>query len=329
MRVASTRSVFCFTFCVTLVAFYIAVYAQQEKKIPRIGIITDRGRPGEPGSSIKLFQQALHDFGYSEGKNIFLEHRYSEGKRDRIPGILAELISLKSDIIFSTQAIVIRAAKQATKTIPIVMAITVDPVAAGLVDSFARPGGNITGVTRFTRELSGKRLELLREIIPGLSRVGIVSTAGATAFKQYEPAARTLKVTLQLLEVQGPDVSKALQIAAKERLEAIIATSVPGLAGLSYQRQIANLAIKNRLPLMSETITIVDAGGLVSYDADRDEIFKRAAFYVDKILKGARPADLPVEQASKFEFVINLKTAKQIGLDIPQWVLLKADRVIR
>ena len=305
------------------------VWAQQPAKIPRIGIVSGTGNPSEPGSSFKMFRQALQDLGYSEGKNILLEHRYTEGKRDRIPGILAELMSLKVDVIFSTQAIVIRAAKQATKTIPIVMAVTPDPVAAGLVDSLARPGGNITGLTRFTRDLSGKRLELLTEMIPGLSRVGILSVSGFTAFKDYEAAARSLKVPLQLLEVQGPspDLPRAFQVAVKERVRAIITTSVPGLSG--YQRQIANLAMQNRLPLMSESVPTVEAGGLASYDSNRDEIFKRAAVYVDKILKGAKPADLPVEQPTKFEFVINLKTAKQIGLTIPPNVLARADRVIR
>jgi putative ABC transport system substrate-binding protein len=276
-----------------------------------------------------MFRQALQDLGYSEGKNILLEHRYTEGKSDRIPGILAALVSLKVDVIFSTQAIVIRAAKQATKTVPIVMAVTPDPVAAGLVDSLARPGGNITGLTRFTRELSGKRLELLTEMIPGLSRVGILSVPGYSAFKDYEAAARSLKVPVRLLEVQGPspDLPKAFQVAVKEQVKAIVTTSVPGLSG--HQWQIAELAIQNRLPLMSESVPTVEVGGLTSYDANRNEIFRRAAFYVDKILKGAKPADLPVEQPTKFEFVINLKTAKALNLTIPQSVLFRADRVIK
>jgi len=305
-------------------------HAQQPAgKIPRIGVVSGSGNPNEPGTSSKSFRQALQDLGYSEGKNILLEQRYTEGNRDRIPGILAELMSLNVDVIFSTQAIVIRAAKQATKTIPIVMAVTTDPVASGLVDSLARPGGNITGVTRFTRELSGKRLELLTEMIPGLSRVGILSVSGVTAFKDYEAAARGLKVALQLLEVQSttPDLPRAFQVAVKGRVRAIIATSVPGLSG--HQTQMADLAMQNRLPLMSESVPTVEAGGLVSYDSKRDDVFKRAAVYVDKILKGAKPADLPVEQPMKFEFIINLKTAKQIGLTIPPNVLVRADRVIR
>jgi putative ABC transport system substrate-binding protein len=276
-----------------------------------------------------MFRQALQDLGYFEGENILFEQRYTEGDRDRVPGIVAELMRLKVDILFSTQAIVVRAAKQATKTLPIVMAITPDPVATGLVDSLARPGGNITGVTRLTRELSGKRLELLTEMIPRLSRVGILSVAGLTAFKDYEDAAGGLKVSLQILEVRvpTPDLPKAFQVAVKERVNAIIVTSVPGLSG--HRKQIVDLAIQNRLPLMSEAVIVAEAGGLASYDAKIDEIYKRAAIYVDKILKGAKPADLPVEQPTKFELVINLKTAKQIGVTIPPNVLARADRVIR
>ncbi len=320
--------------CAWLLATFLLITvsladAQQPGKVPRIGIVSGTGNPNEPGSSIKLFRQALQELGYVEGKNILFEYRYTEGNRDRIPGILAELVSLKVDVIFSTQAIVIRAAKQATKTIPIVMAITPDPVAAGLVDSLARPGGNITGLTFLTRELSGKRLELLTEMIPRLSRVGILLVSGFTAFKDYEAAARSLKVSLQSLEVQvpNPDLLGAFQVAVKGRVSAIITTSVPGLSG--YHKQIVDLAVQNRLPLMSETVSVVEAGGLASYDANRDEIFKRAAVYVDKILKGTKPADLPVEQPKKFELVINLKTAKQIGLTIPPNVLARADRVIK
>jgi putative tryptophan/tyrosine transport system substrate-binding protein len=196
--------------CAWLLATFLLITvsladAQQPGKVPRIGIVSGTGNPNEPGSSIKLFRQALQELGYVEGKNILFEYRYTEGNRDRIPGILAELMSLKVDVIFSTQAIVIRAAKQATKTIPIVMAITPDPVAAGLVDSLARPGGNITGLTFLTRELSGKRLELLTEIIPRLSRVGILTVAGFTALKDYEDAALSLKVPLQPLQVQVPN----------------------------------------------------------------------------------------------------------------------------
>ena len=314
--------------CAMLLENCFTAEAQQPaEKIPRIGIVT--GSRSESSSITKVFRQALQDLGYVEGKNILLEQRYTEGDRDRVAGIVAELMRLNIDILFSTQAIVIRAAKQATKTLPIVMAITPDPVAMGLVESLARPGGNITGVTRLTRELSGKRLELLTEMIPRLSRVGILSVAGLTAFKDYENAAGGLKVSLQNLEVRvpNPDLAKVFQVAVKERTGAIIVTSVPGLSG--YRQQIVDLAVQNKLPLMSEAFTVVEAGGLASYDAKIDELYKRSAIFVDKILKGAKPADLPVEQPTKFEFVINLKTAKQIGLTIPPNVLARADRVIR
>ena len=322
------KEVIGFALSAMLLTLCLSAQAQQPtKKIPRIGIVT--GSSSESGSITKIFRQALQDLGYFEGKNILFEQRYTEGDRDRVPGIVAELMRLKVDLLFSTQAIVVRAAKQATKTVPIVMAITPDPVATGLVDSLARPGGNITGVTRLTRELSGKRLELLTEMIPQLSRVGILSVAGLTAFKDYENAAASLKVSLQLLEVRvpTPDLPKAFQIAVKERVNAIIVTSVPGLSG--HRKQIVELAVQNRLPLMSEAVPVVEAGGLASYDAKIDEIYRRAAIYVDKILRGTKPADLPVEQPTKFELVINLKTAKQIGLTIPPNVLARADRVIK
>jgi putative tryptophan/tyrosine transport system substrate-binding protein len=320
-----TKKIILLTLCSLLLAPCSAVEAQQVTKIPRVGIVT--GISSDPSSRIKILRQALQDLGYFEGKNIFFEYRDNEGDRSRVPGIVAELVRLKVDVLFSTQAIVIREAKQATKTIPIVMAITPDPVASGLVDSLARPGGNITGFTSATRELSGKRLELLTAMIPGLSRVGILSGFGA--FKDYEEAARSLKVPLQILEVQSPtaDLPRLFQVAVKERVSAIITTSVPSLS--VHRKQIADLALQHQLPLMSESVTVVEDGGLASYDAHRDEIYRRAAFYVDKILKGAKPADLPVEQATKFELVINLKTAKQINLTLPPNVLARADKVIK
>ena len=320
-----TKKIILLILCSLLLATCSTVQAQQVTKIPRIGIVT--GIATDPSSRIKTFRQALQELGYFEGKNILFEYRNNEGDRSRVPGIVAELVRLKVDIIFSTQAIVIREAKQATKTIPIVMAITPDPVRSGLVNSLAHPGGNITGFTSATRDLSGKRLELLTAMIPGLSRVGILSGFGA--FKDYKDAARSLKVPLQILEVQGPtaDLPRLFQVAVKERVSAIITTSVPSLS--VHRKQIADLALQHQLPLMSESVTVVEDGGLASYDGNRDEIYRRAAIYVDKILKGAKPADLPIEQASKFELVINLKTAKQIGVTIPPNVLARADRVIK
>jgi putative ABC transport system substrate-binding protein len=244
---------------------------------------------------------------------------------------MGELIQLKVDVLVLGPQPAIRAAKQATKTIPIVMVASQDPVAVGLVDSLARPGGNITGLTKLTRELSGKRLELLKEAVPGISRVAALLSARQTVndFKPYEAPARVLKLQLQLLEVREPnaDFDAVFQAAAKARASALI--TVSGSLLNRYTKQIAHLAIKNRLPSMHETSEYVEAGGLMSYSADDAANYRRAATYVDNILKGRTPADLPVEQPMKFEFVINLKTAKQIGLTIPQWTLMKADRVIQ
>jgi putative ABC transport system substrate-binding protein len=310
-----------------MLAWLSPAQAQQPAKVPKIGIVA--GNPVALASRIKLFRQTLHELGYVEGKNIHYDLRYTEGSRDRAQEIVDELINLKVDLIFSTQAIVIHAAKRATKTIPIVMAITPDPVVAGLVDSLARPGGNITGITSLARNLSGKRLELVTEMIPRSSRIGILSVSGFTALKDYQDAARSLKVPLQPLEVRlpNPDLPRSFQVAKKERVSAIIAASVPGLSG--YRKQTVDLALQYRLPLFSETITYVEIGGLAFYGAREDEIFRRAAIYVDKILKGTKPSDLPVEQPMNFDFVINLKTAKQIGLTVPPEVLARATKIIR
>jgi ABC-type uncharacterized transport system substrate-binding protein len=299
--------------------------AQQPAKIPRIGYIA-------PGPDARLLR-GLQDLGYIEGKNIVLEYRFFEGNRDRIPSLVAELVQLKVDILVSPNTPAILAAKQATKTIPIVMLANTDPVASGLVDSLAHPGGNVTGITRLTRDLSGKRLEVLKEVVPGISRVGVLEDADASvqskAFKDYEAAAHALKIQLQPLEVRGPnpDFEGAFRAAVKGRVRALIATQTTVL--IPYPRKIADLAIKNRLPLMFESSRNIEAGGLLSYSSNEPENFRRAAYYVDRILKGAKPADLPVERSTKFEFVINLKTAKQIGLTIPQSVMYRADKVIK
>ena len=291
------------------------------------------GAPSTPGPSVEAFRQGLRDLGYLEGKNILIEFRYVEGKLDRIPSLVAELVQLKVDVLVCTSSSLIRAAKQATKTIPIVMVTGQDPVATGIVDGLARPGGNITGFTRLSRELSGKRLELLKEVIPRISRVAVLWDANAPGtaigFKEYEAAARALKIQLQSLGVRdpNPDFEGAFQTATKGRTSALITISNTLL--LRYPKRIADLAIKNRLPSMYEDSRWVEAGGLVSYSGNDAEQYKRAAVYVDKILKGAKPADLPVEQPTKFELVINLKTAKQIGLTIPPNVLARANRVIR
>jgi putative tryptophan/tyrosine transport system substrate-binding protein len=305
--------------------------AQQPKKVPRIGYVAQRNTPtaATPDRAADAFQQGLLDLGYFDGKNIRIEYRYAEGNDERTRALVAELVQLKVDVLVTVPLPAIRAAKQATKTIPIVMVTTRDPVATGLIDSLARPGGNLTGVTRLTRELSGKRLELLKEVAPNISRVGVLGDVDSTNLKDYEPAAQALGIRLQSIDVQNvrPDFETALQNAVKQRVNALV--TISGAFTLSYRKQIADIAIKNRLPSMHGRSEEIDAGGLMSYSAIDSESFRRAAVYVDKILKGAKPADLPVEQPTKFELVINLKTAEQIGLTIPQSVLYRADRVIK
>jgi ABC-type uncharacterized transport system substrate-binding protein len=321
-------------FCSMLLALPFPAMAQQPAKVPRIGYLTGSSPPtnATPDLNADAFRQGMRDLGYVEGKNILVEYRYLEGKDDRNPSFLAELLQLKVDVLVVISLSSIRAAKQATKTIPIVMVTNFDPVATGLVDSLANPGGNLTGVTRFTRELSGKRLELLKEMVPKVSRVGVLEAASARQdpyFKDYEPAARALKIQLESIELRGPnpELEGAFREMAKKWMGALITARNPLL--IINRKQIADLAIKNRLPLMSEGSDFAESGALASYASDDVANFKRAAVYVDKILKGAKPADLPVEQPTKFELVINLKTAKQIGLTIPPNVLARADRVIR
>jgi len=321
------------TLCAMLFALSFPSQAQQPTKIPRIGLLQLRvaATLTAPDPLADAFRQGLRELGYVEGKNILIEHRY-QGLDGRLPDLVAELVQLKVDVLVAGPITAIRAAKEATKTIPIVIVTLQDPVVTGIVDSLARPGGNITGLTRLTRELSGKRLELLAEVVPGMSRVGVLADANlpgsAIGFKEYEGAARALKIQLQYIAARGPnpDLEAAFQ-AAKGRASALITIGNPVLN--RYTKRIADLAIRNRLPSMCEASDWAEAGGLMSYSADDAESFRRAAVYVDKILKGTKPADLPVEQPTKFEFVINLKTAKQIGVTIPQSVLFRADRVIK
>jgi putative ABC transport system substrate-binding protein len=323
------KKFFSFAFCAMLFALGFPAQAQQPSKIPRIGFVSVSGDPTNPGRYVEAFRQGLRDLGYNEGKNIFVEYRYPGEEADRVPDFVAELVQLKVDVLVSSSTGAIRAAKQATKTIPIVMVASFDPVEIGMVESLARPGGNITGLTRLTRELSGKRLELFKEAVPGISRVGVLAAQGFTSLKDYEPAARALKISLQYLEVSGPnpDLEGAFQAAAKGRVNGLITVGSRQIN--PYRKQIVELATKNRLPSMFEVSSWVETGGLVSYSADDLANFRRAAYYVDKILKGAKPADLPVEQPTKFEFVINLKTAKVLNLTIPQSVLFRADKVIK
>jgi putative ABC transport system substrate-binding protein len=303
--------------------------AQEPAKVPRIGYVG----PATTDPRTAAFRQGLRDLGYMETKNILVEYRYVGGKVDRFPGLVAELVQLNVDLLVAVPFQAILAAKQATKTIPIVMVTTLDPVATGIVDSLARPGGNITGLARLTRVLGAKRLELIKETASKVSRVGVLWAAddegSAIGFKDYETAADALKVPLLSLAVRGPtpDLEKAVGEAAKGPLSALVA--IRGGLLNQYQKRIADLAIENRLPSMFEGNDFVNAGGLMSYTTNDDESFRRAAVYVAKILKGAKPADLPVEQPTKFELVINLRTATQIGLTIPPNVLARADRVIR
>jgi putative ABC transport system substrate-binding protein len=307
-------------------------HAQQPEKILRIGYL--RVVSCDPGGpSVTAFRRGLRELGYIEGKNLLIEYRCAEGKPDRVPSLVNELVKLKVDVLISGDAPAIRAAKQATKTIPIVMVINQDPVESGIINSLARPGGNVTGISRLTRELSGKRLELIREAVPGKAPIAILWDADGPgpkiSFTEYQAVARALKIPLQSLEVRGPDpdLDGAFRAAKKGRASAVI---IIGNSLLNrYRKRIADLAIKHRLPSMYESSQWVEIGGLISYSTNDAESYRRAAYYVDRIHKGTKPADLPVEQPMKFEFVINLKTAKQIGVTIPQWTLMKADRVIR
>jgi len=308
------------------------VESQQPGKVARVGVLLGSSPEAEK-NRLAAFHQGLRDLGYVEGKNILLEYRYAEGKLDRSPSLVAELVQFKIDVLLVTYLPGIRAAKEATKTIPIVMVSFNDPVEAGIVDSLARPGGNITGLATLRRDLSGKRLELLKEAVPGRSRVGVLWDANAPgpaiAFKEYKAIARALKVQLQSLEVRGPtpDLDGAFQAAAKGRDNALIIVSNPVLN--RHRERIAELAIKNRLPSMCEGGDWVEAGGLISYSASNADQFRRAAVYVDKILKGRTPSDLPVEQPMRFDFVINLQTAKKIGVTIDPNLLARATKIIK
>ena len=308
------------------------VEAQQPAKVWRIAWVTAAStRSMMP--RIEVFRSGLRELGYVEGKNMIIEMRSAEGKRDRLPAIMAELLHLKVDVIVSAGAGVTGPAKEATSTIPIVMSQDPDPVASGFVASLARPGGNITGLSTFRPELSGKRLELVKETLPKLSRVaffGTSSTPGhVQALKETELAAAAAKVKLQYIDVLDPkDFESAFTAAVKERAGGIL-WLVSGPVASGHQKKIFDLAGKSRLPVIYEAPSMVEAGGLMSYGVSLADLDRRAAWYVDKILKGAKPADLPVEQPKKFDFIINLKAAKQIGLTIPPNVLARADKVIK
>jgi len=304
--------------------------AQQLRQVPRIGFLT-AGSASTIPARIEALREGLSEFGYVEDKNIVIEWRFAEGKPDRLPGLVAELVRLKVEVIVTAGPTVTRAAKEATVTIPIVMAFDTDPVGNGFVTSLARPGGNITGLSTLSPEISRKRLELLKEIVPKLSHVAVFGTStipgNEQQVKEMELAAGESGIQLQYLDILGfEDIETAFR-AASGRADAILTLNSPIL--VSQRKQIVDLAIKSQLPAIYGGPEWVEDGGLMSYSVNFNDLFRRAAVYVDKILKGAKPADLPVEQPTKFEFIINLKAAKQIGLTIPPNVLARADKVIR
>ena len=325
------RGIGFFTLVVAILVFGHFAEAQPPTKVPRIGVLIG-GSASALAARTEAFRQGLRELGYVEGKNIVFEWRYGEGKLDRLPALARELVDFKVDIIVTTGGTPTRAAKEATSTIPIVMAQESNPVGSGFVVSLARPGGNITGLSSLAPDLSGKRLELLKEIVPKLSRVAILGTSTtpgyAQSIRETELAAGVFGVRLQYLDIRAAnEIEGAFRGAGKERADALLL--MVSLVLNAQRRQIADLAIKSRLPAMYYNPEWVDDGGLMSYGVSFTDLSRRAATYVDKILKGAKPSDLPVEQPMKFEFVINLKTAKQIGLTIPPNVLVRADRVIR
>ena len=318
-------------FVVARLAVAVIAEAQQPAKITRIGYL-DAVSLSVNAARVEAFRQSLRKLGYVEGKNIFIEWRSADGKLDRLPALAAELVHLKVDIIVTGGRSATRAAKEATSTIPIVMTQETDPVANGFVASLARPGGNITGLSTLAPELSGKQLELMKEIIPKLSRVAVfgssTSPGNAQLLTEVELAARAFKVQLQYLDVLDPkDIETAFRAASNGRADGVL---VLNSAVFSSRRpQLVDLALKSRLPAIYWSSDFVEDGGLMTYSTSVTDLNRRAATYVDKILKGAKPTDLPVEQPTKFELVINLKAAKQIGLTIPPNVLARADRVIK
>jgi ABC-type uncharacterized transport system substrate-binding protein len=325
------QKILCIALSVMLLAFSFPVQAQQPKKVARIGFLS----PVSASATAlwhQAFRQGLRDLGWVEGKNLSIEYRYAEGRSDQLPDLAADLVRLKVDIIVASSGTDALAAQNATRTIPIVMASAGDPVAIGLVESLARPGGNITGLSQIAPELAGKRLELLKEIVPKLSRVAVFwnpqGRTSTVAWKEIQLPARELGIKLHSLEVRSSnDFDKAFDDATKAGAGALVI--MPDPVFVTNLKRIADFAATSRLPSISHLTEFVDSGGLAAYGPDRSDMFRRAATYVDKILKGTKPADIPVEQPMKFELVINLKTAKQIGLTIPPNVLARADRVIK
>ena len=308
-----------------------AADAQSAASLPRVGFLSGNSFSTIPGR-IDAFSVGLRELDYVEGKNIVIEWRSAEGKFDRLSPLVAELVRLKTDVIVTTGPQVTRAAKDATVTIPIVMGFDNDPVGSGFVATLARPGGNITGLSTLAPEISGKQLELLTEIVPKLTRVAVLENSiepgNALALKEVKLAAGALKIQLQYLDVRDPkDIANSFQSASKQRAGAVLVLTSPVMT--AHRTEVINLAAENRLPAMYFRSDFVEAGGLMTYSVNYNDLARRAATYVDKILKGAKPAELPVEQPTKFEFIVNLKAAKPIGLAIPPNVLRRADKIIR
>jgi ABC-type uncharacterized transport system substrate-binding protein len=340
LRIGST-AIFIVTLALGILAAPLPSDGQQPAKVYRIGYLgfnpdtTDRTPqdcPREPGPLQQAFREGLREHGYIEGQNLVIECRWTEGREERAPALAAELVSLKLDLIVAMGTLQVLAAKQATSTIPIVMVGVVNPVGRGLVASLAHPGGNVTGLTDMLIEMEGKRLQLLKEAVPKASRVAVLSYltgAPRSGFrKEEEAAARALGVTLQFHEVRGlEEFPNAFTAMTKARAEALLV--VPDPFFHEHAQRIVELAAQSRLPAIYPYRGAAQAGGLLAYDVNRPDIFRRLGFYVDKILKGAKPADLPVEQPTKFELIINLKTAKALGLTIPQSLLIRADEVIQ
>jgi ABC-type uncharacterized transport system substrate-binding protein len=326
----TTRRVFLGTLAAGLLAAPL-VEAQPTGKVYRIGML-ETTSPALNAANLDAFRRGLRELGYVEGQNFTIEYRSADGRRERFPDLAAELVRLKVDVILTRGTPAVMAAKNATATIPVVMAASGDPVLSGVVSSLARPGGNVTGLSAIVGEISGKRLELIREVIPGVSRVaGLFNMSNpidALQWKETESSAPSLRVQLQLLDVRKPDdLAGAFDAGVKQRAGALVV----GLDALTWanHRPIVDLAAKHRLPAMYGGREFVDAGGLIAYGVSYPHLYHRAASFVDKILKGAKPADLPVEQPTKFELVINLKTAKALGLTIPPSLLQRADEVIQ
>jgi putative tryptophan/tyrosine transport system substrate-binding protein len=324
----SKRKVVAYTFCAMLLALNNAASAQQ---IPRIGFLGTTS-PSDISARVEMFRQGLREAGYIEGQSIVIEYRWAEGKPDRLPKLAAELVNLRVDTIVTHGEVAIRTLKQATRTIPIVVGVTGDLVATGHAASLARPGGNITGLVDTSPELSGKRLEIFKEILPAISRIAVLwngtNAVKRLDFKETEVAAQALGLRLQSLEVKAPDdFDDKLKAATTPRAAALVVLHDALIS--ANTKSIVDFAMKNRLPAMYGATEVVVAGGLMSYAANIPELFRRSAWYVDRILKGAKPADLPIEQPTKFELVINLTAAKQIGLTIPPNVLQRADKVVK